>query len=125
MLRPAPAPPRLLVGVDDDTLKWTPYPLAVVARQRALGADAVRVWVPWHGESRPNAVRRDELARAEIAARKTSVVLAVFGFARDTPLTESAQQRFCGYARASVDLVPHARAVVVWDEANSPTYWRG
>ena len=62
----------LLVGVDDDTLKWTPFPLTVVRRQEALGADAVRVWVPWHGEIAPTAVRRDELARAEIAARKTS-----------------------------------------------------
>ena len=123
-LRPAPAP-RLLVGVDDDTLKWTPNPLTVVARQRALGADAVRVWVPWHGEARPSAVRRDELARAEIAARKTDVVLAVFGFARDTPVTASAQERFCGYTRAALDLVPRARAVVVWNEANAPAYWRG
>jgi hypothetical protein len=123
-LRPAPAPPRLLVGLDDDTLKWTPYPLTVVRRQRALGADAVRVWVPWQGEAAPNAVRRAELARAETAARKTKVVLAVFGFARDTPVTASAQERFCGYARAALRLVPQAGAVVVWNEANSPAYWR-
>jgi hypothetical protein len=56
-LRPAHAP-RLLVGVDDDTLKWTADPL--------------------------NA-RLTELARTEQAARATHVVLAVFGFARDTP----------------------------------------
>jgi hypothetical protein len=122
-LRPAPAPPRLLLGVDDDTLKWTPYPLTVVARQRALGADAVRVWVPWQGETRPTGTRRDELARAEIAARQTDVVLAVSGFAHDTPLTDGAQRRFCGYAHAALALVPDARAVVVWDEANSPTDW--
>jgi hypothetical protein len=121
-LRPAP-PPRLLVGVDDDTLKWTPYPLTVVARQRALGADAVRVWVPWEGEARPSSVRRDELARAETAARKTHVVLAVFGFARHTPTTASAQTKFCGYARAALELVPDARGIVVWNEANSPAYW--
>jgi hypothetical protein len=125
LVRPAPAPPRLLVGVDDDTLKWTPFPLTVVRRQRALGADAVRVWVPWQGETVPNGVRRDELARAETAARSTSVVLAVFGFARETPLTAAAQTRFCGYARASLALVPHARAVVVWNEANAPMYWSG
>ena len=125
MLRPSPAPPRLLVGVDDDTLKWTPYPLAVVRKQRALGADAVRVWVPWHGEATPTAVRRDELARAETAARTTTVVLAVFGFARKTPRTAVAQTRFCNYAHAALTLVPHARAVVVWNEANTPMYWRG
>lgn len=125
MFHAASAPPRLLVGVDDDTLKWTPFPLTVVARQRTLGADAVRVWVPWHGETAPGAVRHDELARAEIAARRTGVVLAVFGFARDAPLTEAAQARFCGFARTALALVPHARALVVWNEANSRNYWRG
>ncbi len=111
--------------MDDDTLKWTPFPLTAVRRGQELGAQAVRVWVPWHGEAAPTAVRRVELSRAETAARKTTVVLAVFGFSADTPLTERAQSRFCGYARAAVALVPDARAVVVWNEANSTTYWRG
>jgi hypothetical protein len=121
----APAPPRLLVGVDDDTLKWTPKPLAVVAAQQRLGADAVRVWVPWRGESRPDRTRLDELARAEQAATHTSVVLAVFGFADGTPLTQTAQRRFCAYAGDALARVPDARAVVVWNEVNSKTYWRG
>jgi hypothetical protein len=118
------APQRgLLVGVDDDTLKWTADPLGVVRWQQALGADAVRVWVPWHGERHPDATRTVELQRAEQAAQRTTVVLAVFGFARDTPATPRAQRRFCSYARAAVRLVPHARGVVVWNEANSHTYW--
>jgi hypothetical protein len=121
----APGPPRLLVGVDDDTLKWTTKPLAVVAAQQRLGADAVRVWVPWYGESRPGRTRLEELARAEQAATHTSVVLAVFGFADATPLTPAAQRRFCAYAGDALARVPDARAVVVWDEANSRTYWRG
>jgi hypothetical protein len=122
--RPAPRRP-LLVGVDDDTLKWTAHPLAVVRRQRSLGADAVRVWVPWNGQRRPGAVRSVELSRAEAAARKTDVVLAIFGFASESPLTPWARTRFCGYARAALALVPDAHEVVVWNEANSPTYWRG
>jgi hypothetical protein len=120
-----PAQPRLLVGVDDDSLKWTPHPLEVVRRQQALGAQAVRVWVPWHGDAHPSAVRRIELARAELAARHTRVVLAVFGFARDTPRTPGAQRRFCAYAATTLALVPHAHAVVVWNEANSSVYWDG
>ncbi len=117
------SPPRLILGVDDDALKWTADPLAVVGRQRALGARAVRVWVPWQGEAEPGAVRRVELARAEQAARRTEVVLAVFGSARDTPATDAARARFCGYAAAALRLVPGARAVVVWNEANAPDYW--
>lgn len=111
--------------MDDDTLKWTTDPLGVVAAQQRLGANAVRVWVPWSGEARPGPARRDELARAEQAATHTVVALAVFGFGSETPLTQRAQQRFCGYARAALARVPDARAVVVWNEANSKTYWRG
>jgi hypothetical protein len=123
-LRPAPAR-RLLVGVDDDTLKWTADPLGVVRWQHALGAQAVRVWVPWHGEAKPSGPTLTELARMEQAARETTVVVAVFGFARDTPQSPQKQARFCGYARSSLALVPDARAVVVWNEANSPAYWNG
>ncbi len=115
----------MLLGVDDDTLKWSTDPLAVVRRQRALGAQAVRVWVPWHGSASPGATRRTELARAEQAARRTTVVLAVFGFASATPTTEQARTRFCDYARAALDRVPDAAAVVVWNEVNSRRYWRG
>jgi hypothetical protein len=85
----------------------------------------VRVWVPWGGEARPSGARLTELARAEQAAQETQVVLAVFGSARETPTDARTQARFCGYARSALALVPHARAIVVWNEANSPAYWRG
>ena len=106
-LRPA-APPRLLVGVDDDTLEWTSHPLAIVGWQRSLGVEAVRVSVRWRREARPSRRRLDELARAEQAARRIRVVLAVFGFARDTPRTPGLRERFCGYAAAVLARVPHA-----------------
>ena len=125
MTHPSTHPRTLLVGVDDDALKWTPYPLTVVRRQQALGADAVRVWVPWRNEIRPTAVRRVELSRAETAARKTTVVLAVFGFGSETPTAAWRQRRFCRYAHDALALVPDARAIVVWNEANSRAYWRG
>ena len=125
VVRPSRPTPRLLIGVDDDTLKWTPFPLTVVpaatgARCRwgpGLGAVA--------GRAGPGSVRRVELSRAEIAARHTKVVLAVFGFAGETPAGAQAQARFCRYANAVLALVPDARAVVIWNEANSPTYWHG
>jgi len=88
---PHAQPQRLLVGVDDDTLKWTSDPVGVVRWQRALGADAVRVWAPWRGEATPGGARLVELQRAEDAARYTTVVLAVFGVAQDTPRTPSEQ----------------------------------
>jgi hypothetical protein len=125
LLWPAHPSRMLLVGVDDDTLKWTADPAGVVRWQRELGADAVRVWMPWQGERRPNATRVVELQRAEQAAQRTAVVLAVFGFARDTPTTPSGQRRFCAYAKSALARVPDAKGVVVWNEANSRTYWNG
>jgi len=110
--------------VDDDRLKWTADPLAVVVAERRVGAGAVRIWVPWYGEPRPGPIRTTELDRAEQAATRIDVVLAVFGFGRSTPRTPAAQTRFCAYAVAALARVPDARAVVVWNEANSPTYWR-
>jgi hypothetical protein len=119
------AQPRLLVGVDDDLLKWTSNPLGVVRWQRGLGADAVRIWVPWQDERAPRGARVVELQRAEQAAQRTTVVLAVFGFARETPTTVDAQRRYCAFAKRALALVPHARAIVVWNETNSRTYWSG
>ena len=66
-----------------------------------------------------------ELSRAEAAARHATVVLAVVGFGAGMPVSAEAQARFCGYVRAALALVPDARAVVVWNEVNSRTYWRG
>jgi hypothetical protein len=123
-LRPA-THAHLLVGVDDDTLKWTADPLGVVRWQQQLGAEAVRVWVPWHGETRPIGARAVELTRDEQAAKRTHVVLAIFGFAADTPKTQGAQSRLCGYAHRALGLVPDATGVVIWNEANSHTYWSG
>ena len=48
--RRRPAAPGLLVGMDDDTLKWADKPQAhaTLAHARDLGIRAVRVTVPWH-----------------------------------------------------------------------------
>jgi hypothetical protein len=49
------AAPGLLVGMDDDTLKWAEKPQAqqTLSYARDLGIRAVRVTVPWHqGDTR-------------------------------------------------------------------------
>lgn len=128
LLRPqAPAPPQrpqLLIGVDDDTVKWVSQPDDLLRDYRRLGIGAVRVWIPWQGETTPTGVTATYLARAEgLAARHIRVVLAVFGFARDAPLTAPARSRFCDFARQALASVPDVRDVVVWNEANGPDYW--
>jgi hypothetical protein len=121
--RPAPAP-RLLVGIDDDSVKWVDRPDGPLADYRRLGVRAVRLWIPWHGEARPRGVTTVYLDRAEALARRgVRVVLAVFGFAQDAPTTPETQRRYCAFARRALARVPSARDVVVWNEANSPAYW--
>ena len=48
------AAPGLLVGMDDDTLKWAEKPQAqkTLSYARDLGIRAVRVTVPWHPATR-------------------------------------------------------------------------
>ena len=117
-------PPRLLVGLDDDSAKWIARPDGPLADYHALGAVAVRLWIPWRGEARPQGVTAVYLRRAErLARRRVRVVLAVFGFAHEAPVAPRAQARFCGFARAALARVADARDVVVWNEANNPTYW--
>jgi hypothetical protein len=41
------------------------------------------------------------------------------------PRDARAQARYCAYASLALAQVPDARALVVWDEANSHTYWGG
>src|SRR5438132_748687 len=120
-----PAPPgRLLVGLDDDSAKWVATPDRLLAHYRRLGVRAVRVWIPWRGEARPRGTTSVYLDRAEgLAARGERVVLAIFGFARDAPVAPAAQARYCKFARNVLGRVPHARDVVIWNEANAPTYW--
>ena len=57
---------------------------AAAPARRRRRRPAVRVWVPWYAEARPGPVRTTELERAEQAATRIHVVLAVFGFGRTT-----------------------------------------
>lgn len=125
VVRPSRPPRQLLVGFDDDSVKWTAAPLRLVKLQRQLGADAVHVAVPWSGEATPSAAQTVGLQRVEQAAGRIAVVLAVYGFAAETPRNRRAQERFCGYASATLALVPDATALVVWNETNSPLFWNG
>jgi hypothetical protein len=122
--RPSPRPPRLLVGLDDDSVKWVANADGVLASYRELGVGAVRVWIPWHGAVRPRGVTAVYLARAEsLAEHHVRVVLAIFGFARDAPLGAQDQLRYCGFVVRALRAAPAVRDVVIWNEANGPLYW--
>ena len=79
---PARAGEHLLVGVDDDRIKWTHRPGPILREVDALGLDALRVTLPWRpgrrhlGHLEHTALRRAVAAhRREV--REVRVVLAV------------------------------------------------
>src|SRR5260370_40650065 len=65
----AGAAPGLLLGVDDDSLKWYAHTSSLLSIYRTLGIGAVRVTLDWTpGESFPAGTDRVELQRAATAA---------------------------------------------------------
>ena len=96
------AAPGLLVGVADDTLKWTDKPQAqlALAQTRDLGLRAVRVTVPWQpGETRLGVVDRKPVDRMILATwgGGLRVVLAVYGRPDDAPRTDADRDAYCTF----------------------------
>jgi len=52
------------------------------------------------------------------------VVVAFSGRAEDAPRTRATRQQFCSYVRNVVAQLPTVRDVVIWNEVNSPAFWR-
>jgi hypothetical protein len=115
-----------VLGVDDDTLKWTEDTASVVARQRDLGAVAVRVTLQWQpGQTSSNDDQRTYLRRAQAAARLGQrVVLSVYGPATSPPVAQADQDAFCGFAVDALSRARNIRDIVIWNEANSALFWR-
>ena len=114
----------LRLGFDDDTIKWRAKPDGFVALQRELGAPFTRITIPWHGEVKLRPVVRTYLDRARKAGDlRQKVVLAVYGDPAEAPTDPVSRRRFCFYVRNVIARVPYMSAVVIWNEANSPTYW--
>jgi hypothetical protein len=117
---------ELLVGVDDDWVKWRADTAGIVRIQRDAGFRTVKVTFPWRpGMWHPGRVERHYVERLErMAALDQRVVLAFSGAARHAPRTRATRQQFCSYVRSVVSRLPAVRDVVIWNEANSPSFWR-
>jgi hypothetical protein len=120
----ASAAPGLLVGVDDDTVKWLAKPFGLLGVNRDLGLDAVRVTIPWkRGRTKPNRLIGIYLHRvATMAGHGQRVVLAVYGRPADAPVDARGREQYCGFLRHVLRRIP-VRDVVIWNEVNSPAYW--
>ncbi len=122
---PAAAGPGLLVGVDDDSLKWYTPTRALVSVYRDLGVGAVRVTLGWQpGQTTPSRTDRAALNRVNSAAWGIRVVLAVTGPAARPPLDDASRATYCDYVANVLRMYPAFNDVVIWTEPNSPQFWQ-
>jgi hypothetical protein len=116
----------LVVGVGDDWVKWRADTAGIVRVQREAGFDTVRIGFPWHpGMWHPGKVERHYIERiAKMASLRQRVVVAFAGAADDAPRTRATRLQFCSYVRSVLSRLPAVRDVVIWNEVNSPAFWR-
>jgi hypothetical protein len=121
----AAAASGLLVGVDDDSLKWYAHTGSLISIYSSLGVGAVRVTLDWEpGESFPTGTERTELQRVGGASQRVRVVLAVTGPATAPPLDEGARASYCGFIANVLRRYPAIHDVAVWTEPNTSRFWQ-
>ncbi len=121
----AGAAPGLLLGVDDDSLKWYAHTSSLLSIYRTLNLGAVRVTLDWTpGESFPSGTDRTELQRVAAAGRSIRIVLAVTGPATETPLDDASRAEYCGFIANVLRRYPWIRDVAIWTEPNSAQFWQ-
>ena len=126
----APAAARagdgLIVGVSEDMMKWSSTRPALTHRYvRHLGIGAIRVTFRWApGQFYPRGSTMVALRRAERAADGRKLVLAVYSRANRTPLDPAMRGQYCTFVARLLTAAPQVKDVVIWNEPNSPTFWR-
>ena len=123
---PARAGTGLLVGVDDDTLEWTFPGWRFIDAYEGLQLSAIRVTLHWRaGESSLDRLGRLYVSRVtEAQMNGNRVVLSIFGQARAAPATPEARDAYCSFVVDALRTAPSLRDVVIWNEVNSPGFWR-
>jgi hypothetical protein len=123
---PSLASRELVVGVVDDWVKWRADTPGIVKVQREAGFDTAKVTFPWRpGQWHPGGYGRWYVQRiGRMASLGQRVVVAFSGAAEHAPRTPATRQQFCSYVRNVVAELPAVRDVVIWNEVNSPAFWR-
>jgi hypothetical protein len=116
----AAAAPGLLLGVDDDSLKWYGHTGSLVSIYRTLELGAVRVTLTYP----PDRTERTELQRIAQAARSLRVIVAVTGSPSAPPLDQPSRDAFCAYVASILRRIPSVHDVAIWTEPNSSTFWQ-
>jgi hypothetical protein len=116
----------LLIGVHDDAIKWTERPTPILGAVRALGLGGMRVTLVWRPGKR-NLTRRDHDALRRVVAAEAHgvrIVLGVYGRARHAPRDPAGRDDYCRFVRNVLLRYGEIRDVVIWNEANSDTFWQ-
>ena len=119
----------LLIGVADDTLKWSDKTTAqrALVYTRDLGVRAVRVTVPWQpGQTQLSVIDRQPVDRMILATwgGGLRVVLAVYGRPDDAPQNDAQRAAYCQFVAGLLHRYPGVSDVVIWNEPNSSRFWR-
>jgi hypothetical protein len=119
----------MLIGVADDSLKWSDPATAkrAINYTHDLGIKAVRVTVPWQpGQTSLGVQDRRPIDRMILATwgGGLRVVLAVYGKPDDAPRTDLQRNAYCQFAAYLLRRYPGVQDVVIWNEPNSSRFWR-
>ena len=122
----APAGDGLLVGVSEDSMKWSPERGKLAARHMyRLGVSAVRVTIRWSpGQSAPQGPTLVALRRAIRTAGGRRLVLAVYSRPHGAPQIARRRRQYCGFVGRLLLRAGRVRDVVIWNEPNSGRFWR-
>jgi len=115
----------LVVGGVEDAAKWDP-PLASMQLARRAGFRVIvlsSVWSP--PLQAPGEPEIDRLRAAVEAADRVGIepIIAVYSFARNTPLEPRARAEFVSYAATILRAIPELRCMSVGNEPNSGVFW--
>src|SRR6185295_14408022 len=122
---PARAGSDLLIGVHDDSVKWTERPTRIFGAMQALDLGGMRVTLEWRPGKRYLTGSDHDALRRAVAASGYGVrtVLGVYGRAADAPHDAAAREDYCRFVRSALLRYGEVRDVVIWNEANSDTFW--
>lgn len=119
---PALAGRSLVVGVNEDAVKWRPD-ISAIGSDLNLGYYRVtQGWVP--GRTQPSDSDAASIAAALANAGSQKILLNVSGRASTAPRNASARADFCAFVSAVLDRFPQIAAVNVWNEANLAYFWK-
>jgi hypothetical protein len=121
----ATAATGLLLGIDDDSLKWAARPAPLLNAYEQLGVGAVRVTLDWTpGQTFATGTARMELNRIAAASSRIRIVIAVTGPPDQPPLDAVSRGAYCSYVASLLRRMPSVRDVAIWTEPNSAVFWR-